>query len=282
MRPAERQPPATPVGQSRFRRGWVIAIAAFGVLLSTAPVFALTRAELAAVQAVPAQGASVPQELVFADGGGTIKPLRAWLGDRPAVLILADYRCTQLCGPILAIAARALTDSGLAPGRDYDLVAVGLDPDASAADAGAMRAAQLAPYRALDGAAVFLTGTPDDVGRLESALGYTAVRDEDAGRYAHPATVFVLAPGGAVSRMLDGLSLDAETTRLALVEAGQGRIGTLADRIHVLCYGPDPASGRYTDTIQTALRIAATLMLAGFGSALVYALRTRRLGGRPG
>lgn len=252
------------------------------MVLSSAPVSALTRAELAAVQAVPEPNASVPSNLAFSDGGATTKPLRAWLGDRPAMLVLADYRCTQLCGPILAIAARALTDSGLVPGRDYDLVTVGLNPDAGAADAGAMRAAQLAPYAALDHAAVFLTGNPDDIGRLESALGYTAVRDGDAGRYAHPATVFVLAPGGALSRTLDGLSLDADTARLALVEAGEGRIGTLADRIHVLCYGLDPTSGRYTASVQTALRIAAALMLAGFGSALVYAVRTRRSGGRPG
>ena len=254
-------------------RDWRVGLALLVAGLAPVPASALTRAELATVEAVPAQGATVPAELVFSDGSGAAKPLRAWLGERPAVLILADYRCTQLCGPVLAIAARALTDSGLVPNRDFDLVTIGFNPDAGSTDAAAMRAAQLAANPELEQTALLLSGSPGNVRQLESALGYTAVRDDEARRYAHPATVFVLTAGGAVSRTLEGLSLDGETLRLALVEAGQGRIGSLVDRIHVLCYGLDPATGRYTGGIQAALRAAAVLMLAGFGGAGIYAFR---------
>ncbi len=50
--------------------------------------------------------------------------------------------------------------------------------------------------------------------------------------------------------------------RLALVEAGQGRIGSLVDRLHVLCYGLDPLTGASTGLAQTMLRTGATLTLS--------------------
>ena len=60
-----------------------------------------------------------------------------------------------------------------------------------------------------------------------------------------------LTPEGHVSRVLNGLALDPDTVRLALVEAGQGRIGSLVDRLHVLCYGLDPLTGASTALAQS-------------------------------
>ena len=73
------------------------------------------------------------------------------IGGRPALLIIADYRCTQLCGSILGIAARALSAGGLlARSRLHALVVVGFNPEASAADAKTMRDQELAAYPELE------------------------------------------------------------------------------------------------------------------------------------
>ena len=63
--------------------------------------------------------------------------------DPPAVIVFADYRCTQLCSPILAVTGQALAKSGLDPGRDYRLIVVGFNPAATAADARQMVAGQI-------------------------------------------------------------------------------------------------------------------------------------------
>ena len=39
----------------------------------------------------------------------------------------ADFTCKQICGPALQVAAAALSQTGLTPGRDYSLVVVGID-----------------------------------------------------------------------------------------------------------------------------------------------------------
>ena len=51
------------------------------------------------------------------------------------VRVLADYTCETLCGPVISIVSDALAQSGLRPGVDYRLIAVGLDPKDTAADA---------------------------------------------------------------------------------------------------------------------------------------------------
>lgn len=263
-----------------IRSALALALAplALGLLLATfsgEPVSAaLNQAQLAGVKAAPQPGATLPLGAVVAGRDGETRPLGQWLGPRPALLVLADTRCTQLCGPILSIAAHALRGSGLRPGVDYDLVVFGFNPAARASDGEAMRAAELGADSDLGRNALFLSGPPATVEAVEKALDYTAVYDKAADRFAHPAEVFALTSGGRVSRMLGGLSLEAETVRLALVEAGQGRIGTFADRLHILCYGLDPAIGTHTATIVMALRVGAALTLAGLGLAFV-ALRRR-------
>ena len=233
---------------------------------------ALAPAELDAVGLSPAPGATVPRDLVFTDAGGTPARLGDVLGGRPAVLVLADYRCREICGPILSVVGSALAGTGLALGRDADLLVIGLDPRAGPSDAARMGAAQLG---ALARAAHLLSGSPAAVARLEAALDYRAAFDEAADRYAHPADLLVLTPEGAVSRVLPALAVDAPALRLALVEAGEGRIGTLGDRLHLLCYGIDPAHGVANGAIRVMLVTGGVLTLLGLGTFVIGLARRR-------
>jgi protein SCO1 len=234
---------------------------------------ALSEAQLATVQAAPQHAARVPLDLSFTDLRRRIT-LGAAMGGRPSLLMLADYRCTQLCGSMLGIAAQALHASGLKPQADFNLILVGFNPDARATDAAAMRDGEIAAFPDLRAEAAILTGSSDSVSRLESSLGFTAIRDQAAGRYAHPAELYVLTADGQVSRVVDALSLEPGSLRLALVEAGQGRIGTLADRLHVLCYGLDPLAGASDGLARFLLSAGAGLTIAGLG--LVAAVQRRR------
>ena len=78
-------------------------------------------------------------------------------------------------------------------------------------------------------------------------------------------------------RVLSPLGIDGGDLRLAIVDAGHGAVGTLADRIHLLCYGYDPVKGIYTERITTMLGCAAgaTLLLLLTGMS-VMTLRERR------
>lgn len=233
------------------------------VVATAAPSHAaVTRADLAQVGVMPPPGATLPLDVPLRGDDGTIKPLRAWLGARPAVLVLADYTCETLCGPIISIVADALDHSGLQAGADFSLVVVGLDPKDTAADAARMKQAQLG---AKDSAAShFLTADAGTVGALAKALGFVSVYDRDRDQYAHPAAAFVIAPDGRLARALPGLAVDPVTLRLAIVDAGRGTVGTLTDHIRLLCYGYDPASGTYS--------VAIGRILAASGVVTIVAL----------
>jgi protein SCO1/2 len=90
----------------------------------------------------------------------------------------------------------------------------------------------------------------------------------------------VLAPDGQVARVLSGLALNGDDLRLALVEAGHGRIGTIADQVRLICYGFDPAMGVYTASLGRWLMLAsAATVMALFGGIGFMAL-TPKPGGR--
>ena len=105
------------------------------------------------------------------DENGANRRLGEALGGRPNVLILADFTCRTLCGPILAIVAAGLAKTGLQAGRDFGLVVVGLDPKDSADDARAMRRDQIGDG-ALAAASTFLRGDEAAVRQIAQAIGY--------------------------------------------------------------------------------------------------------------
>ena len=96
-----------------------------------------SRAALEAIAAEPRPDTQLPLATQFEDSHGAARTLNDAIGNTPAVIVFADYTCRTLCGPILAFAAGALEKTGLAPGRDYHLVVVGIDPKDDLATASA-------------------------------------------------------------------------------------------------------------------------------------------------
>lgn len=217
-----------------------------------------------AVDARP--GALLPLSLGLIDDHGTPRTLGDALGGRPSVLIFADYTCRTLCGPILEFAVNGLEHSGLKPGADYRLVVIGLDPKDGLAEARAMRSAHL-DGSALSDATTMLIGNDAAVRIITQAAGYHYAYDAEHDQFAHPAAAYVISPQGRIARVLSGIGLDGAALRLALVDAGEGRIGTFIDHIRLLCYGFDAAQGIYTSAIERWLMAGAAatvLIIAGW------------------
>jgi protein SCO1/2 len=250
-----------------------IVLAGLALLVLALPARAgLTNSEIDAVGVSAPPGAHLPLDERLIDEFGRQRPLADAMGDGPAVLIFADYTCRTLCGPALDFATQALATSGLTPGRDYRLVVIGLDPNDSAADAAAMKHDRIADP-AVANATTLLTGNADAVRRLTGAVGYRSAYDAEHDQYAHPTVAFVLTRDGKLARVLSELGMNGEDLRLALVEAGAGRIGTLGDHLRLLCYGFDAALGIYTVSIQRALMLMAVLTLLGLGLGIGWLVR---------
>jgi protein SCO1 len=105
---------------------------------------------------------SVPSHLVFRDDNGREIRLSDYLGQRPVILAPVYYRCPNLCGSTLADLAFVLRRVSLTAGRDYEIIAVSIDPREQPADAATAKSwAMVGEGSAeLPSAAHFLTGSP--------------------------------------------------------------------------------------------------------------------------
>ncbi|MTV11993.1 MULTISPECIES: SCO family protein [Bradyrhizobium] len=254
---------------------------AFVALLSLpeAGFAALTSSQVDQVTLRPRTGDGLPLSLRLTDEFDATKPLKEWLGNVPTVWIAADYTCKSLCGPMISIVSSALADTGLQAGSAYRLMVFGLDPRDTAADARAMKAAQVNPRANLVKQSVFLRAVPSDVSVLLAALGIGAAYDVEHDQFAHPVAAFVVTPEGRLSQVVSGIAIDPGNLRLALVDAGRGRIGTWSDQIHLLCYGFDPATGLYTLAVWRILAGASVITMVAL--IVLMALLIRRDASRP-
>jgi protein SCO1/2 len=262
------------------RRSKPVAAIAFLALLILPDVASarITPEEYRSLGVTVPENAAVPLYAAVADETGRSHPLRDFV-TRPTVLVFTDYECRTLCGPAIVFLADALEQSGLRAGEQYRLVSIGLNGHGTTAQAARMRHDRLGE-RAINDAAVFLTADEATVATLTTALGYRYRYDPDAGQYIHPAAAFVLRADGRVSRVINEIGFSAQDLRLALIEASEGRIGTLGDQVRLICSTFDPLHGTYNLAISRLLAGAGAttilLLAGGIGLLLRFERRTAR------
>lgn len=241
-------------------------------------------------------GEQIPLDLTFTNvDGSTVR-----LGDffnrstadgrtrKPVVLLMAYYSCPILCPMVLEKFTKTLNEIDFTAGVDYDAVVVSFDPRDKPADAILQRTQQLLFYKqpttdAIRDGWTFLTcdQVPMDARKLGDALGFPFRYLPEVKEYSHGAAVFILTPEGKLSRTLLGLEYPPRDVRLALLEASEGRIGSLVDRFTLWCYHYDPSKGGYTLIALRVMQIGAglgALVLIGFIVSLLAWERRKRRG----
>jgi protein SCO1 len=210
-------------------------------------------------------GAAVPADAEFFDEAGRAVTLGQLLpGDKPVLLTLVYYRCPMLCNLVLNGLVRSMRDVDMDLGKDYRAITLSVDPKDTPHESlkrrrhhlQAMNKSEQAPW-------AFLTGQEEDIRRVAEAVGFLYNYDPETQQYAHPAVAMVLPPEGKVSRYLYGADFPQRDLKLALLEAGQGKVGSSFEKVVLSCFKYDPASKRYGFYIFGFLRLGA---LAVFGA----------------
>lgn len=251
------------------------------VCLAAPALAAFNAFQAAGIDHLPA--ARVPLDLPFTDETGARVTLRGLAHDKPVVLAPVLHNCPNICGVTLAGLAQAVQAQDLRPGRDFTVVAFGIDPSEGADDArGNLDRLREAVPVSTEAGWHALTGSAENIKALTAALGYRYAWDEKIGQFAHVAAVASLTPQGYLARWLYGVTFDPTDLKLAIVEAGQGTIGRWTDQILLLCYHYDPSTGRYGSVVWTALRIAGGLTAIAIAAVIGWmVLRERRRDGPP-
>ncbi len=222
-------------------------------------------------------GTRLPLEATFRDEGGELVRLGDFFRGKPIVLVLEYLRCKSLCGFVLQDLAKALAQSSLAAGRDYQVVAISVDPRDGAAEARAARAAYLERFGEADSAGWhFLTGMNRAIADVADAVGFRYRYDPEIEQYAHPAGLIVAAPDGTIARYVLGLDYRPLDLRLALTEAAAGAVASPASELLLLCYCYDPGTGRYSLAINNVTRILCGATVLGVGILVVRLARGTR------
>lgn len=234
-------------------------------------------AALQDIDVVEHLGERVPAGLTFTDLGGQSVKLDSLLHQgKPVLVTLGYHRCPMLCSLVLDGLVKAAAGSGLVLGKDLLAVDVSIDPseDRKLTADTQKRVTDLA--RVQPAAFPFWLSTGDGgaaARALADAVGFKYKYDPESKQFAHEAVAFVLTPEGIVARYLYGVDYPARDFRMAVVEAGGGRVGTSFDKVVLSCYRYDPATRRYAPFVFGFMRIGAGIVFLALATLLTVLWR---------
>ena len=224
-------------------------------------------------------GQPVPKNLTVLDEEGREVSRSTLLsGKRPLMLAFVYHSCPMLCSLVLDGVADAVATTDLELGKDYEVLAVSIDPrDTPArADSAKARYARVVQFGDPDALHFWTVGEEHEasVQALADAVGFRYAYDARTGEYAHNAAVVMLSPGGMITRYLYGISYPPRDVKLALVEASDGTVGSTLDRFLITCYQYDEDAQSYSLAVLSLLKWGGVLLLVVMGGAfLVYWMR---------
>jgi protein SCO1/2 len=211
-------------------------------------------------------------DLVFVDEKGQKKKLSSYItGDKPTVLILGYYECPRLCGLVFngfSLTAKSLQWS---IGDEYNVITVSINPKETFDLAKQKQANYVKNYgrRSAQHGWHFLTGDQENITKLAEQVGYRYKYDKKIKQYAHAAALILLTPKGKISRYLYGIDFKHNDLKLGLLEASEGKTGTVAEQLLLFCFQYDPDAQGYSFTIIRLMKFFGLLTLIVLGAYLL-------------
>ena len=201
-------------------------------------------------------------------------------GHRPVILSPVYFACPGLCNYHMNGLTEALKEVDWTPGQKFQVIALSFDAKETPELASKKKEAYMKMYNrpGSEEGFHFLTADADTLKRITGAAGFTYRWDEEQKQWAHGSAAIVLTPDGKIARYLHGIIFDAPTIKMALNEAGQGKVGGFVDQMIWLCFHYDPHLSKYTLYAARIMQIGGALMVLLMAAFLVPAwLRSRRL-----
>jgi protein SCO1 len=218
----------------------------------------------------------LPLEAPFKDEYGRDVTLGRYFNEqRPVIVAFVYYQCPMLCTQVMNGISSSLRALTFTAGQEFDVVLISFDPRDKPAAAAEKKRAHLKYWASeqTSGGWHFLTGDEATVRRVANAAGFTYQWDEQTQQFAHVSGVLVATPEGKLARYFYGVEYSPKELRMALVEAGQGHIGSAIDELLLFCYHYDPENGRYGVMIMNLVRAAGILTVAAMVGFIVMARR---------
>lgn len=224
-------------------------------------------------------GELVPGNIRVTDEQGVEKQLADYFGKgKPVLLTLAYYNCPMLCTFVLNGLVQGMQQIPWQAGEQFEVLTVSIDPTENAELAANKKQVYLSTLNrpGAEKGWTFATSDQANITRLAEAVGFKYYYDEEMKQYAHPAVSYVLTDNGKISRYLYGIEYKPKDLRLALLEAGEGKVGTTLDKLILFCYHYDPDSRGYVLFASNVMKIGGVLTLIVLATFLLVFWRRER------
>ena len=236
-------------------------------------------------------GAQVPLDLKFRDENDQPITVGECVGGKPTILVMAYYRCRVNCTLAhanLVDTLRALPHD-FSVGNQFNVVTLSMDPKENGSYARPFKELHTGNYGrpGVEKGWRFLTGEKDAIEQLTAAIGYKYEFDKVFKEYNHPNGFAILSPQGKVTRYFYGLDYggekrleggDTTNLRLSLVEAADGKGGSLLDKLTLACFSWDPHGKKYSPDVMKLIRLGGilTVLAVAVGLTIAFARDRRR------
>ena len=223
-------------------------------------------------------GTMVPLDLTFINEKGERVTLKKLMDGKPTMISLNYFRCAGICTPQLNDMAKMLGRLDLAENTDYKVLTISFAEDEGYELAAAKRNTMLKTIQReyVQDAWHFVVGENNSSGILANKVGFVyekTVSPAGVVDYVHPAALIMLSPEGKVTRYLNGIEQLPFDVKMALMEAGQGKVGPTIAKNLLYCFAYDPKAKTYIFKWEKIAGAVMTLIMLAF---FVYLVRTSR------
>lgn len=209
-------------------------------------------------------GGSLDLSLKFKNEKGEEVTLGSFYdGKHPVVISLIYFSCPGLCNFHLNGVVDGLKEVDWTPGKQFQYLAISFDSKETPELAAKKKETYMKQYNR-PGSEVgwhFLTADEATIQQLASQLGFQFKWNEASKEWAHASAAMLTTPKGTVSRYLHGIMFDPKTFKLALNEAGEGKVGTFVDRMIWYCFHYDPSQSKYTLYATNIMKVGGVLII---------------------
>jgi protein SCO1 len=212
---------------------------------------------------------TLPVDILFKDETGKeLKLSDLFDGSKPTLLCMMYFKCQSTCGPLINEIYSKIKDLNLKPGKDFNLVFISMDPKEDHLLAGPKKESYLQEFNYSNGEGqYFLTSDQLNVKAITKALDFQ-LRAIGEGDFSHPTVTYFITPDAKISRFLTGFGYNPQDIKFSLLDAGQGKVGSLLDNILIRCYTFDPKNKGYVRNSMVLMSIAGAITLLSMVSFL--------------
>lgn len=219
-------------------------------------------------------GESIPLNLSFLDETGKPTALSK-LFTKPTILTLVYYRCPGICSPLLSGVSKAVDESDMEAGKDFNIITISFDPKESYTTAAEKKNNYLEAMQKKipAGAWHFMTGDSITIAKITDAVGFRYMpQGQD---YMHAAAIMVLSKDGKIARYLYGIDYNPIDVKMAVIEASEGRTGPTIATLMKVCYSYDPDNKKYVLNITRIAGGGIMLMIGLF--VMVFIIKKKKI-----